>query len=168
MFRPASIPPLPPRELADELLRRFETSVLRVFPILDWRGFLDTYDYVCQLRTLDDAAPDWSALLFAVFACGSVFNGQRFDVGIQEGKVFLESAQSLIDPWEEQPNLNHVLFALLSSIFLVEANMKSAAWLRLGSAIRMAQSIGLHLEQIPFEVDAEARQVWWSLYVWDR
>ncbi|KAI9887508.1 MAG: hypothetical protein M1823_000687 [Watsoniomyces obsoletus] len=168
VFRPKTVPPLPPRELADDLLRQFEASVQQVFPILDWPTFSKTYRHVYELRSFTHTTPAWIALLFSVFACASVFNGQPFHIGIEEGQAFLERGQSLIDPWEVHPNLEHVQFAFLSSVFLVETNQKTAAWLRLGSAIRIAQSIGVQLEQLPLKNDSDARPVWWSLCVWDR
>ncbi|OQE69606.1 hypothetical protein PENNAL_c0132G09518 [Penicillium nalgiovense] len=60
--------------------------------------------------------------------------------------------------------------ALLASIFLYEVNSKSASWVWIGSAVRVAQEIGLHIDSGPWPaVEGEMRKrVWWGLYAWDR
>ena len=89
---------------------------------------------------------------------------------ITDGKGFLTTSRTLVDPWEEDYSIDHVRLALLSSMFLFECNSKSAAWTYLGTAVRISQSINLHLEPNSLAGhDAEVRKrVWWVVYAWDR
>jgi hypothetical protein len=104
-------------------------------------------------------------------ACGSVYKFDDSDFGEQGGETFLEASRSLIDPWEDNYDLDHARMALLCSIFLFESNLKSAAWTWLGTAVRISQNIGLNAEPSAplLRVDSELRKrLWWSIYVWDR
>ena len=76
----------------------------------------------------------------------------------------------MIDPWDEDLSLDHARCALLVSILLVELNFKSAGWIWLGNAVRIAQDIGLHHESQAWSSaeDEMRRRVWWSIYACDR
>lgn len=59
--------------------------------------------------------------------------------------------------------------------FLAEKGRMSEAWKLVGSAIRSAQSIGLHRDpgsqmwqEMPAEEKELRRRAWWGLYIWDR
>ena len=79
-------------------------------------------------------------------------------------------SKSLIEIWTEDISLDHVRCAILSSIVLVEMNLKSAGWTWLGCAIRFAQDLGLHREpgSQPAAEEELCRRIWWSLYSCDR
>lgn len=109
-------------------------------------------------------------MLLSIMACGSIFSVDKSNSDTSDGKVYLDGARSLLDPWEDDYSVDHARVALLHSMFLFESNMKSAAWTCLGSAVRISQSLGLHTEPTsPHGLEAEMhRRVWWSIYVWDR
>lgn len=167
---PRPLPPLPSRDVAERLLDRFRTSVQAVFPIFDWPTFYGTCESVYETQSLEGVSPTWSATLFSVLACGSIFSGGDTHNRVKTGKVYVDASRSLVDPWEDEYSVDHASGALLNSMFLFESNMKSAAWNWLGSAVRISQSLGLHLDQPSLHgLEAEThRRVWWSVYVWDR
>lgn len=158
-------PDLPPRNVADRLLNQYYATMHSNLPIIHWPSFLQQFEAVYNRRRhLDSASSDWIALLFAVFACGTLHPT------MQNGQEYLEISRGLSDPWTDDYTLDHARSTLLASIYLTETNRKSAAWTWLGSCIRISQDIGLHHELGPWsEVEGEMRRrVWWSIYVWDR
>src|SRR5690606_30028910 len=86
------------------------------------------------------------------------------------GRQYLIYGRMLTDLFNDEFTIDHARAALLTSIYLFEINRKSAAWTWLGSAVRIAQDIGLHRETGPWgQIEAEMRKrVWWGIYVWDR
>ena len=158
------LPGLPSRHVADEILAQYHASFHATLPILHWPSFIQQYEAVYQEGSLRAVQRIWGALLFAVLGCGTLHRGS------QDGQNYLELSKSLIDPWDEDLSLDHTRCALLISILLVEMNSKSAGWVWLGNAVRMAQDIGIHCEsQARSTVEDEMRRrVWWSIYACDR
>ena len=161
---PFSLPDLPPKSVADDLLRQYHVSFHAALPILHWPSFTQTYEEAYKEGSLKRVPRVWSALLFVVLGCSNLVRSWR------NCWRFLEISKSLIDVWTEEISLDHVRYAMLSSIVLVEMNLKSASWTWLGCAIRIAQGIGLHREAGKRSAVEEEmrRRVWWSLYSSDR
>lgn len=159
------LPELPPRNVADRLLKQYYATVHLNLPILHWPSFVQQIDDVYHRGgSLNSASSTWVALLFAVFACGTLYPM------VQNGQHYLEISRGLSDPWADDYTLDHARSALLVSVYLTETNKKSAAWTWLGLCIRISQDIGLHCELGPWSgTEGETRRrVWWSIYVWDR
>ena len=158
------VPDLPPRHVADQLLRHYHASIHTTLPLIHWPSFTKQYESVYRQGNLRDSPRIWSALLFVVFACGAL-NRQP-----PEGDDYLKSCKSLVDPWDDDLTLDHVRTAMLICIFLMEMNLKSASWIWLGSAIRTAQDVGLYFEcgSWPQPEQEMRRRVWWCVYALDR
>jgi len=159
----SSLPGLPPKDVADVLLHQFHFTLHPMLPILHWHSFQDRYEAVYRDGSLHNVPRIWSALLFAVFACGTLHRSWS------DGQKYLEISRSLIDLWTEDLTLDHARTALLSSIFLIEMNLKSAGWTWIGFAVRVSFDIGLHCEAgtwPPIEEEMR-RRVWWSIYTCD-
>lgn len=164
------LPNLPPKHVADLLLRQYHSSVHQITPVLHWPSFSHEYETLYRNGALQAVPPAWGSLLFSVFACGVLHPAESSDMHLDQGKVYLEASRMLINPWTDDFTLDHARAALLTSIFLTEMNMKSAAWVWLGSALRIAQDLGLHFEIGTWcAIEGEMRRrVWWSIYIWDR
>jgi hypothetical protein len=108
--------------------------------------------------------------MFAIFAMGALHSLDPKINRFQDGKRFLVESMKLIDVWQDHFAVDQSRAALLVSMFLNEINIKSAAWIWLGSATRIAQDIGLHVETGPWpRIEGEMRKrLWWGLYAWDR
>ncbi|KAL8698434.1 MAG: hypothetical protein Q9224_001853 [Gallowayella concinna] len=158
------LPELPPKHVADELLYLYRISFHATFPLLDWNIFSQEYESVYRQRSLREVPQVWSALLFAVFACGTL---PRY---LRDGQDYSEKSRKMLDLSADDLTLDHVRTAVLTSVFLVELNRKSAGWTWLGTAVRMAQDIGLHMSNVKgsFIDQVVDRPVWWILYVCDR
>jgi ribosomal protein L37AE/L43A len=163
-------PELPPKHIADHLLRSYYSCVHMVIPIIHWPTFEQEYDAVYKAGSLNGVPSVWSSLLFAVLAVGVIFSTDPSVQRPHRGKDFMTTSRSLIDLWNDEFVLDHARTAVLTSIFLSEMNLNSAAWTWLSAAGRISQDIGLHIETGPWPViEGEMRRrVWWGIYTWDR
>lgn len=163
-------PPLPPRHVADHLLKSYYLSVHTIMPLLHWPTFQEEYEEAYRIGSLQRIPPVWSSVFFGVLAIGVVFSTEPVVQRPHKGKEYMDISRMLTDLWNDEFTIDHVRGALLTSIFLTEMNLKSAAWTWLGAAIRIAQDIGLHTETGPWPtIEGEMRRrVWWAIYVWDR
>jgi hypothetical protein len=163
-------PDLPPKHIADHLLSSYYASLHMIIPILHWPTFEQEYSAVYKAGSLHGVPPVWSSLFFAVLAVGVLFSTEPSINRPHQGKEFIETSRRLIDLWNDEFVIDHARAAILTSIFLTEMNLKSAAWTWLASAVRISQDIGLHAETGPWPmIEGEMRRrVWWGIYVWDR
>lgn len=160
--------PLPPKPLADRLLSQYHACIHSVLPVIHWPSFLADYEQVYRTGSLRSTPREWAAVLFGVLACGSLHTLDRSRE--QDGKEFVRTSCNIIDVWQDDFTVDRARAALLVSIFLYEVNSKSASWVWIGSAVRVAQEIGLHLDSGPWPpLECEMRKrVWWGMYAWDR
>ncbi|KAL4895655.1 fungal-specific transcription factor domain-containing protein [Aspergillus ambiguus] len=165
----ASDPPrLPDKAVADRLLAQYYACIHIVLPVIHWPSFVADYEKVYKAGSLLGVPREWAAVLFGVFACASLHTLD--DARERNGKEFVRISCGVIDVWQDNFTLDQARAALLASIFLYEVNAKSASWVWIGSAVRVAQEIGLHLESGPWSaLEGEMRKrVWWGMYAWDR
>jgi hypothetical protein len=165
---PPELPNLPPRQTADRLLGQYFNHVHLQFPILHKPTFYAEYQKVYQEGTTGGMRRGWGAVLFCVFACGTL---HTLDPNrLQDGKEYLTKGTAMIDFWQDELSVDQAKMAFLASIFLTEINLKSAAWIWLAAAARVAQDIGLHVETGPWPaVEGEMRRrIWYSIYAFDR
>ncbi|TVY20313.1 putative transcriptional regulatory protein [Lachnellula arida] len=163
-------PDLPPKLMADHILGSYYASMHMIIPILHWPTFEQEYEAVYKAGSLHGVPPAWTSLFFSVLAVGVLFSSDPSIRRPQKGKEFIEISRMLIDMWNDEFVIDHARGAILTSIFLTELNLKSAAWTWLASAVRISQDIGLHCETGPWPmIEGEMRRrVWWGIYVWDR
>ena len=154
---------LPPKYEADRLMTHYQSNMHQTLPMIHWPSFRGKYELVYRNRSLEQVPREWIALLYAVFACGTLHRSWK------DGQKYLEISRSFTDLWIEDYNLDHVRTALLSTIFLIEMNLKSAGWTYLGCAVRMCFDIGLHCEAGSWSAIEEEmrRRVWWCVYSCD-
>jgi hypothetical protein len=156
--------------MADHLIQSYYASVHVVIPILHWPTFEREYEDVYKLGSLQRISPIWTSLLFGVLAVGVLYSTDASIQRPQKGKEFIELSRMLIDIWNDEFSVDHARGAILTSIFLTEINLKSAAWIWHGSGVRICQDIGLHSETGPWPtIEGEMRKrIWWGVYAWDR
>ncbi|RMZ92200.1 hypothetical protein DV736_g587, partial [Chaetothyriales sp. CBS 134916] len=160
--------PVPPRATAEHYLKFYFECIHRQYPVLHWPGFYQNYVEVAENRSSSTTSPVWTALLFMVLACGAL--STRDPSKMQEAQDLLARAVSIVSFWQDEMSTEHACVAFLASVFLAEVNRKSASWIWLGSAIRIAQDLGLHVQGGQWShVEGEMRKrIWYSFYVWDR
>jgi hypothetical protein len=74
------------------------------------------------------------------------------------GSRFFARAERLRGTTEDGPSLENVQYLLLSGIYLQSTSKVFQCWMTVGRAIRMAQSLGLHLPQPPPYSETTARR----------
>ena len=158
---------LPPVQIADTLISQYEQGVQRFYPVLHWPSLLACRQQIYSGNPPFTIGRSSIAMFFAVLACGTLFD-QSAD-RLQSGRQYLAIADSL-DGDQDVLNVRQAVVALLGSIFLIEANDRSAAWKRLGSAIRLGQDLSLHVSGGQWSaIEGEMRKrIWYSLYTLDR
>ncbi|KAI1084709.1 fungal-specific transcription factor domain-containing protein [Whalleya microplaca] len=162
-------PTLPPKPIVDKLLLTYYGAVHVMMPILHWPTFQHEVEELYQNSNLR-VPRAWHSMFFTVLAMGSLFSSDPCPDRTLLAGEFLEASKSLIDPWNNDFDLDNVRTYFLHSLALNELNLKSAAWNWLGNAVRSAQDIDLHLEiGIRSRVEADMRRrVWWAIYILDR
>ncbi|OCK76458.1 hypothetical protein K432DRAFT_306326 [Lepidopterella palustris CBS 459.81] len=166
-------PNMPPRDAVDHLIRQYLDSIHRSYPIIHWPSFQHEVDKAYAPGGCNGMPQSWVALFFAVLACGTLATMDALSNSLRpeaEGASYMDTSARILSPWTEELSIEHAKASLLISIFLTEMNMKSAGWVWLGSAVCIAQDLGLNHETGPWPVvEGELRRrVWWAIYAWDR
>lgn len=165
---PPELPNLPPRSIADRLLSQYFNHIHLQFPVLHKPTFYAEYQKIYDEGTIGAMRRGWGAVLFCVFACGTL---HTLDPNrLQDGKEYLTKGTAMADFWQDELSVDQAKMAFLASIFLVEINLRSAACVWLAAAARTAQDVGLHVETGPWPaVEGEMRRrIWYSIYALDR
>ncbi|KAJ4252010.1 hypothetical protein NW762_011311 [Fusarium torreyae] len=165
---------LPPRRYADDLLVAYYDLVWAVFPILD-RTVLQAAYEGCWLGS-SCAIPEHVlyCIINLVFALGSQFSAavepsQRKETGLS----FWNRARKLYHYDKREASLERVQCLLLMGLYLQSTSESYECWMTVGSAIRMAQSLGLHscihsTDHLTRREDQIMRRVWHGCVYQDR
>lgn len=162
---------LPPKNVADHLVAHYRGSVHLYAPHLHLPTFMQEYEELYRAGSFSQCRHIWVTLFYAVLACGTLMDPQPPKSGEESaGAQYMEKCMSSMNVWSDELTIDHVRASLLISIYFVETNLRSPAWIWLGAAVRISQDIGLHTDQGPYSpMDMEMRRrVWWSVYNWDR
>ncbi|KAH6656633.1 transcription factor [Truncatella angustata] len=163
------LPQLPPRAATTALLHSYYGAVHVMKPILHWPTLQHGVDELYQPGGMQRAPKSWLSMFFAILSVGSLFCADPADRSYRAGE-FLEISRGLTDAWNNDFDLDNIRASFLTVLALLELNLKSAAWAWLGSVVRVAQDLGLHLETgTRSRLDADMRRrVWWAIYIVDR
>lgn len=164
----SDLPGLPSQAGAERLFHYYHESIHRHFPVLHWSTFQQHFATFTETGSSSSLPRDWLALLYVVLANGALATHDPARLG--EAQDYLTRGISSINFWEDDVTPNQAVVAFLASMSLVEMNRKSAGWIWLGSAIRILQDLGFHVqggEWSPVEGELRKR-IWYSVYVWDR
>lgn len=162
---------LPPKHVADHLIANYRGSVHLYAPHLHLPTFLQEYEALYRAGNFQQCRHIWVSLFYAVLACGTLMDSQSNPSADDPGGAqYMDECMRSMNTWSDELSADHVRTSLLISIYFVEMNMRSPAWVWLGAAVRIAQDIGLHTDQGPYSpMETEMRRrVWWSVYNWDR
>jgi hypothetical protein len=136
---------LPARKFADALLMAYYDLVWAVFPILDRTVFQSAYDM--SWLGVTSAIPETTlyCMMNLIFALGSQFSAeiepsQRKETGVE----FWKRAHKLFHADVTAASIERVQCLLLMGLYLQGTSETNDCWMAVGSAIRMAQSLGLH------------------------
>ncbi|USP77947.1 glycoside hydrolase family 32 protein [Curvularia clavata] len=165
---------LPPRRQADELVHTYWSVMHPLFPVPDRSRFMQSYNALFFGKTADIDERILLSTLNAMFAFAVQLHESTDRNGRERlsGKYF-RRAQALLQltVWEKG-SIDLVQCLLLISQYLQCTNQPHQTWMTVGSAVRIAQSLGLHLTEVwstpGDEGAALKRRVWQSCVIMDR
>ncbi|CAG9961998.1 unnamed protein product [Clonostachys byssicola] len=156
---------LPSRRFANSLMQAYYDLVWATFPIHDWAVFQDAYESVWQGTAPAIPEPTLYCLMNLIFALGSQFSeAVEPDKRRQVGEIFWNRGFKLFgSPSDGRASIERVQCMLLMGLYLQSTCEIHESWMTIGSAIRMAQSLGLHL---PTAQNSNGRETEMARKVW--
>lgn len=129
--------------------------------------------YQSSLKLVDQDACLTYAKLLVILAFGKMYSvNQWIDYDGPPGFDYFTHVLQLLPDLHEQGSVLFVETLALVGFFMQNLNRRDAASLYIGSALRMAITLGLHQEPTVAGIEEEAkehrRRVWWSVYSLDR
>ncbi|KAH8599112.1 fungal-specific transcription factor domain-containing protein [Bisporella sp. PMI_857] len=121
------------------------------------------------------APTSFTSKLFALFAVGEVYscNAKDWSGGEVPGLAYFRYASRILQVLPERPDLDVIETLVLFSFYSHNLNRRHSAYSWIGSALRLAVSVGLH-HNLPSTVQISpfARQhricLWWTIYTCDK
>ncbi|KAG4277351.1 hypothetical protein FPRO04_07648 [Fusarium proliferatum] len=115
------------------------------------------------------------AILYAICAIGSYYTSfpGRDTVSQTRHECYFQRAMALTAATSGHRSIQQVTLLLVQCFYLLAVSKTDSCWTTLGQAVRIAQSIGLHVEspspksRSGIELERR-RRTWYSIYVLDR
>lgn len=167
---------LPARNFADALISNYYDSVWVILPVHDWTIFKEAYTNMWLGKSSELISErELYCITNLSFALGSQFSR---DIPPQQrrqlGQTFWKRAEAIFDSQlRGAPSMEGVQCLLMMGLFLQGTSDSHRCWMTVGSAIRMAQSLGLHSSSSTntnksFRETEIGRRVWHSCVFLDR
>ncbi|RSL63252.1 hypothetical protein CEP54_005324 [Fusarium duplospermum] len=140
---------LPPRRQADHLMELYWFYVDPLYPFLDRKRWTNAYNAIFAGTIIDFNERIFVATLNIIFALSTqLLESQSLEQREQSSETYFHRAQDLLpmSPWESG-SLELVQCLLVTSQYLQSTYNPHQTWMVVGSAIRMAQGLGLHLPE---------------------
>ncbi|KAF5024463.1 hypothetical protein F66182_3403 [Fusarium sp. NRRL 66182] len=166
---------LPPRRQADHLIELYWFYVDPLYPFLDRKRWTRAYNAVFAGTAMDLNERVFVATLNVILALSTqLVESQSLEQREQSSEAYFKRAQDLLpmNPWEPG-SLELVQCLLVTSQYLQSTYNPHQTWMVIGSAIRMAQGLGLHLPETsanrPDPGERELlRRIWHGCVLMDR
>ncbi|KAG8156334.1 hypothetical protein KVR01_013786 [Diaporthe batatas] len=162
---------LPPIEIARQLFAAQHTYIGTIFSFVSPNAFdlLLQEAYENSLDLADQEACLKYAKLLVILAFGKMYSvNQWIDYDGPPGFDYFTHVLQLLPDLHEQGSVLFVETLALVGFFMQNLNRRDASSLYIGSALRMAITLGLHQEPTLANIDSETkehrRRVWWSVY----
>ncbi|KAK5210441.1 hypothetical protein LTR41_004109 [Exophiala xenobiotica] len=174
---------LPDRASADRLVHIYFSTIHIAYPFISEPDFRQTYESFWQSDSLEGFRGPWLSLLLTVFAIGSCYErfaepGAAHSTQAQtsdQHQRYFDHAVTIARNYASKHTVDHVSTLLAQCFYLLATCQTDRCWTTLGMGVRIAQSIGLHVEEghrascedalAPREM---CRRVWYSIFVLDR
>ncbi|KAE8360842.1 fungal-specific transcription factor domain-containing protein [Aspergillus caelatus] len=162
---------LPPKALADSLMQVYWDYDWTLYPIIDRGQVEETYESLWTSRDTMSFPLLRMSIINLCFALGchygpSVPPKERRDTG----DSFFSRAECLYNKAKDAPSSERVQCLLLFGVYLQSTKNVFQCWMTVGEAIRMAQSLGMHLPEPEFSSQSvshrEYRRRIWHGCVW--
>jgi hypothetical protein len=166
---------LPTRRQADHLLSLYWTYVDPLYPFLDRQKWEESYRGIFNGTSINAEEHTFLATLNVIFALSSqLLESQTPEQRDESSNVYFNRAQGLLplNTWDEG-SIELVQYLLLTSQYLQSTDRPHQTWMTVGSAVRIAQGLGLHLcETSANHPDTNERElfrrIWYGCVLMDR
>jgi hypothetical protein len=166
---------LPPRRQADHLMELYWFYVDPLYPFLDRKRWTNAYNAIFAGTVIDFNERIFVATLNIIFALSTqLHESQSLEQREQSSETYFRRAQELLpmSPWESG-SLELVQCLLVTSQYLQSTYNPHQTWMVVGSAIRMAQGLGLHLPETSADRSDPGerellRRIWYGCILMDR
>ncbi|KAM5371746.1 hypothetical protein ACJZ2D_007811 [Fusarium nematophilum] len=165
---------LPPRRQADHLMELYWFYVDPLYPFLDRKRWSHAYNATFAGTVIDFNERIFVATLNIIFALSTqLHESQSLEHREQSSEAYFKRAQELLpmSPWESG-SLELVQCLLVTSQYLQSTYNPHQTWMVVGSAIRTAQGLGLHLPETSDRADPAEREllrrIWYGCVLMDR
>ncbi|KAJ5741004.1 fungal-specific transcription factor domain-containing protein [Penicillium malachiteum] len=166
---------LPSRKTADSLAENYWNSTHLVYPFLDRASLEKDYRALWTGSPMNLDERIVIGTINMVFALGAQVSKAVAPEQRQEiGRMYYDRAQNAIDDYIwDTASVDLVSYLLLTGVFLQTTNVSRRCWMVIGHAIRMAQSLGLHLLRPSIRTQSRrkaevTRRVWHGCILMDR
>lgn len=153
---------LPKRSLADMLVSSYFRHVHILYPFVHRPTFETQYEQMWASGKAQD--DEWLAILNLIFALGIQFAPGVDNQSAASNRFFGYAQQSLLPGLSSKAELQTLQFVLLKGLYYHYTSNPNQAWNATGLAIRIATTIGVHVNQYPSQYDplqTEIRQRCW-------
>ncbi|KAE8410641.1 fungal-specific transcription factor domain-containing protein [Aspergillus pseudocaelatus] len=166
---------LPARRTADSLVQHYWELTYPVYPFLDRASFEEDYQALWTGSPTRLPERIVVALVNIVFALGTqVSRAVPPEQRQKAAKTYYDETQNSLSgiSWDKS-SLELVSCLLLTGVFLQTINRPQRCWMVIGYAIRMAESLGLHMPEYGIGTQSRrwtqlARRVWHGCVLMDR
>ncbi|KUJ10759.1 uncharacterized protein LY89DRAFT_710532 [Mollisia scopiformis] len=169
---------LPTKEVADAYIEIYFFTIHIAYPFLNKPSFMVRYARFWTGDVEADEGPSWLPLLYTIFAIGAYYTSfpRGENANVQAHLDYFGQAMSLSNSMMTDCTLENVQMLIAQCFFLLAMGQTDRCWNTLGLAIRVAQSIGLHVQDsrekpltgLTILEQETIRRTWYSLYVLDR
>jgi len=166
---------LPPRRQADHLTGVYWCYVDPLYPFLDKKKWDSAYEGLFTGGPIDTEERIFVSTLNVIFALATqLVESLHPEQRDESSNMYFRRAQELLrlNLWDAG-SFEVVQCLLLMSQYLQSTNNPHQTWMAVGSAIRTAQSLGLHLPETTADMaDLEQREllrrIWYGCVLMDR
>ncbi|KAL1896315.1 hypothetical protein Sste5346_004699 [Sporothrix stenoceras] len=189
----------PGAEAAGRYLDIYFSTIHVAYPYIPQALFMQTYQrYLTSLSSPPSATLEtsdtWQATMYTLFAIGAYYDKAASGSEDNRHEQYYRHALALSNTNSTdtlERSLHQVTFLLAECFYLLAVCRTDKCWTTLGLAVRIAQSIGLHVDSDPVRTPAQTethsqtqaqtltstlafrnaelrRRVWYSVYVLDR
>lgn len=161
---------LPPKLLGYKHVNRYFDEVHCLFWLHSSEQFHTRFETTYANRAANSAS--WICSLYSIFAMSSQYQtGTDAGVDLRSAAEYLAMAKSLVPRVCDEADLDSIRALILLALALQSHCYSTSAYLHVGIATRIAQSLGLHMDKYSLShgfVEREhARRIWWTLYIFD-
>lgn len=148
---------IPPRSVADNYLRLYLETIHPYFQVVEEKQFTLQYDRFYMTGLPPEGGALWQAMLNLIFALGSLrekYLGYQTEDS-DDIQFFVRARMLSLEPLNllQLPERSHVQLTAMFTMYLLASNRINRAWLMIGTSVRYAQNLGLHLSNVDDHVE---------------